>query len=104
LPSSLLSAVCEENRSLCGDLNKWKDAPWKKGDVVVACQLISHEAEAGSLEPLPANWREVLEEVNKQFPRVVPPRSVRCRSVCPDTLKPIERYATIEFFGVPGPE
>ena len=84
------------------DIHKWKDAEWKQGDVVIACQIISHDAPRGSLEPLPADWRRVLEEINKQFPRFLPSRSAGCPSTCPFTGEPVTRFATVEFFTIKG--
>jgi hypothetical protein len=93
-------ALCEEKRSVCADIDKWKDAPWQGVDVVVACQIISHDASAGSLETLPPDWREVLEEIDRKFPRLLPPRSVCCPSISSISGKPVDRFATIEFFTI----
>lgn len=95
-------ALCEEGRSFGGDLEKWKHVRWEQEDVVVAGQIISHDAPGGSQEPLPETWRHVLDEIGQRFPRFVPTRSVGCPAVCPATGRPLTRFATIEFFTVKG--
>lgn len=93
-------ALCEDGRSLWTDLHKWKETRWLPGEVVVACQIISHEAEVSSSEPLPVSWREVLDTIDQTFPRYLPPRSVGHPCVCPRTGKSISRFVTIEFFTI----
>lgn len=97
-------ALCEENRSLGGDLNKWTETPWKEGDVVISGQIISHDAPGGSLEPLPENWLQVLNDISEKFPRFLPSRSVGCPAICPFSGQAINRFATIEFFTARGIE
>src|SRR5262249_11596526 len=85
----------QKDRSLYADLHKWKKASWLPGDVVVACQIISHEAEGVSTEPLPLEWRQVLDDIHSEFPRFLPPRSVGYPSITPLKKKTVTRFATI---------
>lgn len=97
-------ALREEGRGLAADIAKWRDAEWQDGDIVVACQIVAHDAPADSYDPIPTNWKAVLDDIATTAPRFLPTRSVGCRAFSPDAGEPINRYATIDFFTVRGSE
>ena len=97
-------ALCQESGSVACDIEKWRQAPWKPADVVVACQIVAHDAEENNYEPLPQNWRTVLDEIHAGAPRFLPTRSVQYRSFSPTSGALINRFATIDFFTIYGAE
>jgi hypothetical protein len=95
-------ALCENSRSLDSDIAKWRNARWQNGDVVVACQIIAHDALADNFEPIPQNWRNILDRIHVDSPRFLPTRSVGFRTFSPEAGEHINRYASIDFFTIFG--
>jgi hypothetical protein len=93
-------ALCEEGRGLSTDIEKWSAVKWEDGDIVLACQIVAHDAEEGCRDALPDTWQAVLDKIHAEHPRFVPTRSLCYPAIIPDARGIVHRFATIEFFTV----